>query len=112
MVQEDNVVSAKVLSAKVLEQGGKFEDLGYCLYSRQSLVGGEIKVLVRGQIMGLNRRIIHMFVYKLKTSGRRQKILLPLLSGYFVGMMVSRTLIFYTTARSGFFLGGGGILAF
>ena len=96
-------MSAKVLSAKVLEQVGKFEDLEYCLYSRQSVVGGEIKVLVRGQIMSLNKRIIHMFVYKLKTSGKRHKILLTLLSGYFVGIMVSRILIFYTTAGSGFF---------
>lgn len=89
MVQEDNVVSAKVLR---LEQVGKFEDLEYCLYSRQSMVGGEVKVQVRGKIMGLNKKIIHMFVYKLKTSGKRHKILLTLLSGYFVGMMVSRTL--------------------
>ena len=50
MVQEDNVVSAKVLR---LEQVGKFEDLEYCLYSRQSMVGGEVKVQVRGKIMGL-----------------------------------------------------------
>lgn len=89
MVQEDNVVSAKVLR---LEQVGKFEDLEYCLYSRQSMVVGEVKVQVRGKIMGLNKKIIHMFVYKLKTSGKRHKILLTLLSGYFVGMMVSRTL--------------------
>ena len=56
------------------------------------MVGGEVKVQVRGKIMGLNKKIIHMFVYKLKTSGKRHKILLTLLSDYFVGMMVSRTL--------------------
>lgn len=59
MVQEDNVVSAKVLR---LEQVGKFEDLEYCLYSRQSMVGGEIKVQVRGKIMGLNKKIIHVCI--------------------------------------------------
>ena len=70
MLREDNVVNAKVLR---LEQVGKFEDLEYSLYSRWRVVGDEFRVVVRGQIIGLNKIMIHIFVYKLKMSGRTQK---------------------------------------
>lgn len=66
------------------------------------MVGDEVRMVVRGQIMGLNKRIIRMFVYILKISGRTHKILLTLLSGYFMGIMVSSTLISYTPAGFGF----------
>lgn len=62
------------MSAEVLrpERDGKCEDLVYGLYGMQKVVRDEIRVAVMGQIMGLNKRTIYTFIYKLKISRRTQ----------------------------------------
>ena len=56
------------------------------------MVGDEIKVVVRGQIMGLKKRIIHMFTHKLEVFEGHTR---TLLSGCFVGGYWGLFKIFY-----------------
>lgn len=75
-------MSAKVLR---LKQVGKFEDLEYRLHNRGKVVGDEVRVVVKGCIMGLNKRIIRMFI--LQISGGHTRTL-TLLSGCFCGWVL------------------------